>query len=65
MAQTHLERLRELRQWQAERDRELARRCPVPPERGAQADPGRREEARAPRQSRAAVQRLRPVTKPM
>ena len=48
MAQTHLERLRELRQWQAERDRELARRCPVPPERSAQADPGRREQARAP-----------------
>ena len=39
MAQTHLERLRELRQWQAEKDRELARRCPVPSERGAQADP--------------------------
>jgi len=48
MAQTHLERLRELRQWQAERDRELTRCRPVPSERGAPADPGRREQARAP-----------------
>jgi len=41
MAHTHLERLRELRQWQTERDRELARRRAVPSERGARADPGR------------------------
>ena len=48
MAQTHLERLRELRQWQAERDRELARRRQAPSELGARADLGRQEQARAP-----------------
>ena len=48
MAQTHLERLRELRQWQAERDRELARCRQTPSERGARAGPGRRGQARAP-----------------
>ena len=47
MTQTHLERLRGLRKWQAERERELARCRPVPSERGAPADPGRLEQARA------------------
>ena len=48
MTQTHLERLRELRQQQAERDGELARCRPAPSKRGARAGPGRRKSARAP-----------------
>jgi hypothetical protein len=48
MTQTHLERLRELRHRQAERERELVRRRPLPSESGARADPGRRAQARAP-----------------
>ena len=47
--QTHLQRLRELRQWQAERDRELARRRQAPSELGAPAASGHQELVRVPR----------------